>query len=386
MNLHIVRNTVRNDSRVLKEASALQSSGMFSSVEIVGLNEAGLPEEEVIAGLHVRRVTLASRGWSKGLPAQVMKLLEWRHRIIRTYANAPLTVIHCHDLDPLPIAVRLKALTGAQLVYDAHELETEQGETSKMRVALARAAERRLIGKADQMITVSASIAQWYRREYPGVAPALVRNIPLRPPSSGASTDLRRRYSVPADALLFIHVGALSPGRGVEQLLAAFSSPAVDHHLVFLGRGQLAPLVHSHAQACPRIHHLDAVPPSEVLGVAAGADAGVSMTLDTCLNNRYCLPNKLFECLLAGLPVLASDLPEQSAIVRTHDAGWCTATDPESIVTTLRSIDRASCVRIRQGLAARTAALDWKHEAEVLLGVYQKMLERSVPHYGIAAH
>jgi glycosyltransferase involved in cell wall biosynthesis len=374
INLHIVRNTVRNDSRVLKEAATLQASGLFSAVEIVGLNEPGLPEVERIAGITVRRITLGTRGWSKGLVSQALKFAEWRQRIVRAYRGQPLSVIHCHDLDPLPIAVRLKQSTGARLVYDAHELETEQGESSRIRVALSRATERMLIGRADAVITVSESIVDWYRGTYPGISPALVRNVPVRPGTPIEKVDLRRICGVPDDALLFIYLGALSVGRGIEELLTAFTSSGVRHHIVFMGYGSLAEVVKSRSLACERIHYHPPVPPADVLRFAAGADVGVSMIMDRCLSNRYCLPNKLFECVLADLPVLVSDIPEQRKFVETYQAGWCTATDHSSIVSTVRAISRGECTRVREGLASRTGALGWHQEAEVLLRVYRRAL------------
>ncbi|MCV2364671.1 glycosyltransferase [Paucibacter sp. DJ1R-11] len=376
INLHIVRNTVRNDSRVLKEAATLRDSGLFSKIEIVGLNEPGLPEHEVIDGLNVRRISLSSRGWSKGLIGQVFKFAEWRHRIVQIYGQQSLSVVHCHDLDPLPIGVQLKARSGARLVYDAHELETEQGERSKLRVALARWTERRLIGRADGCISVSQSICDWYAQTYPGVRPALVRNLPLRPSGPLAAVDLRARCGVPADALLFIYLGALSPGRGIAELMEAFADADQPHHIVFMGYGILANQIAAQAAQCSRIHLHPAVPPQEVIRHAAGADIGVSFIMDTCLSNRYCLPNKLFECALAGLPVLVSDLPEQRRFVERYDAGWCTALQVSALRATLRGLDRARCEALRAGLAERTAGLGWHQEAEVLLALYRDVLGR----------
>jgi glycosyltransferase involved in cell wall biosynthesis len=377
INLHIVRGVVRNDSRVLKEAGTLAASGLFSTVEIVGLNEPGLPEEEVINGLRVRRVTLTSKGWSKGFLAQVMKFVEWRARIVRTFARSPLSVVHCHDLDPLPIGVRLKALTGARLVYDAHELQTEQGDPSRARVAVARWTERRLIRDADAMITVSPSIADWYAQAFPGVSPVLVRNVPERPPETVVPVDLRRALDIPLDAVLFIYLGALSPGRGIEELLTAFAGEGVRHHIVFMGSGVLAARVQAASAAAATIHFLPPVPPREVLRYAAGADVGVSMSLDTCLNNRYCLPNKLFESLLAGLPVLVSDLPEQRRLVEFYRAGWHTRPEPASIAAALATIDRAACDRIRAELPSRTTGLSWQQESAALMQVYRRLLGRA---------
>src|SRR5262249_42597127 len=104
MNLHIVRNGVSHDSRGLKETRSLRESGLFAAVHIAGFEQAGLSEHEDLGGRTVWRVPLATRALPKDLLSQSIKYGEWRHRIVSAYERAPLTVIHCHDLEPLGIA------------------------------------------------------------------------------------------------------------------------------------------------------------------------------------------------------------------------------------------------------------------------------------------
>jgi glycosyltransferase involved in cell wall biosynthesis len=265
------------------------------------------------------------------------------------------------------------------VVYDAHELETEQGWPSHARTVIYRAMERRMSRRVDAMLTVSGGIARWYRDAYGIPLPEVVRNVPERPAVRPVPVDWRGALRVPDDALLFLFLGALAPQRGIEQLLEAFASPGVRHHLLCIGYGPLAEAVRAAGAACPRIHYRDAVPPSEVLRHAAGADVGVTMTMDTCLSHHWSLPNKLFEAIMAGLPVLVSDLPEIRNVVEAHDAGWITRVDAATIAERLRMIDVAEHRRMRAGLADRTAHLGWHQEAEVLLGVYRRVLGVTPP-------
>ena len=373
INLHIVRNAVSNDSRVLKETATLASLGAFSRVEIAGLNEPGYSEHEELGGRHLWRVELTSRPWPRNLATQVLKFMEWKHRIVQRYRRQPLAVVHCHDLDPLPIAVRLKQLTGARIVYDAHELETEMAGLSETRKALARVAERRGMPFVDEMITVSPSIKAWYEAAFPGQRVSLVRNVPERLALDQSVVNLRAEHGVPEDALLFLYLGGLSKQRGVELLLAAFEDPRVPHHLLMMGSGPLQPAVLAAAQRCGRIHYRQPVKPAEVLRHAAGADVGISLIEGISLSYRYCLPNKLFESVLAGLPVLISDLPDQAAFVAEHDCGWPTACEVPAIVATLLRVDLAEHRRVKQGLAERTAGLGWAQEEQVLRALYARL-------------
>jgi len=374
MILHIVRNPVTHDSRVLKETNSLATSGIIGHLEIAGFHEQGYSEWEDISGRTIRRIRLGTRPLPKDLVSQFVKYAEWYARLVGHYRSAPLRIIHCHDLGPLPIAARLKQLTGAKLVYDAHELETETVGSSGVRKALARYAEQWFIRHVDAMITVSPSIRNWYRQRFPNVPIALVRNIPDMPGTYPAPELLRERLNVPEEAVLFIYLGGLTRGRGIEIALEAFSDDQVPHHVLFMGNGPLRSEIGAARNRCPRIHYLPPVPPDQVLAHAAGADAGLCLYEDTCLNHRYCLPNKLFESLLAGIPVLASDLPDQASVVNSHNGGWVVPNDPAAIADILCRLTPGEVGKLRHGLFGRVQELRWEQEAKQLLGLYRNLL------------
>ena len=372
INLHLVGNPVAHDSRVLKETASLAGSGLFEEVRVLGL-AAGAARTESEGTRLIREVALRTRPLPKSLAFQSLKFMEWRWRLLRESRGLRVGVVHCHDLLPLPVAVRLKQRTGARLVYDAHELETERVGSRGLRQRLARSTERRLMRYVDALITVSPSIVEWYRARYPGVEVVLVRNVPERLPTMVEPEPLRRRLGVPDDAVLFISIGSFSRGRGIERAIEAFRDPAVRHHVVFMGFGALAERIDAAAAACPRIHRIPAVAPSEVLRFAAGADVGLSLTEDSCLNHRFCLPNKVFESLVAGVPVLCSDLPDQADLVRSHQGGWTVGASSEALARRLSEISIDEVRRLRAGLPGRVSGLGWDREAERLLDLYRRL-------------
>jgi glycosyltransferase involved in cell wall biosynthesis len=369
LNLHIVRNTVTYDSRVLKESRFLLESGLFSRLEVCGFDEAE-SESELEDGRRIRRIALRSRALPKDLLSQSVKYLEWHARVVNLYRKETLGVIHCHDLEPLAIGVHLKQLTGARLVYDAHELESERHGSRVFRKRLGFWMERRLIPSVDSMITVSPSILKWYEERFPRVSIHLVRNIPELPGDPAPSRPLRKSLEVPEDALLFLYIGGLTGGRGIETILKVFQDRQIKHHVAFLGSGALATLVQVSSRSCPRIHLLERVSPDEVLSYVAGADVGLCLIEDTCLSYRFCLPNKLFETLLAGIPVLASDLPDQAAIVRKHNAGWVVRNEEHSVRHLLLHLSVGEARQVRSGLTERVKQLRWRNEVHGLLGAY----------------
>jgi len=374
--LHLVRNNFVSDSRILKETRSLVESGVVGELEVVALGDGQLPEHETLGpGRSVWRVPLATRArLPKDLASQTVKYAEWAARIVKRHAGRRWDVIHCHDLSPLPIAVALQKRTGARLVYDAHELETEMMGLTGVRQRLARQVERRLMPRVDALITVSPSIVQWYGAHYPGLDVTLVRNIPNRPPASAAPYPWRHELGVPDGARLFIYVGNLARGRGIPFLLQVFQRPDCRHHLLFMGSGALAREVEAARAVCPRIHLQPPVPLHEVVPRVAGADIGLSLVEDACLSYRYSLPNKLFECLQGGVPVMVNDLPDQGAIVRDTGAGWIATQSLPAFAAVLDGIDEADFQRKRAAARQAAETLDWSHEARQLIGVYRRLL------------
>ncbi len=375
INLHLVGNPVAYDSRVLKETASLAGSGLFEQVRVLGL-AAGATRTESEGTRLIREVALRMRPLPKSLFFQSLKFMEWQWRLLRECRGLRVGVVHCHDLLPLPIAVRLKRRTGARLVYDAHELETEKSGLQGLRRRLAQRSERRMMRHVDAIVTVSPSIVDWYRDRHPGVEVVLVRNVPERVPVKETAEPLRDRLGVPDDAALFISIGGFGRGRGIERALCAFADDSVRHHVVFMGFGPLAGEIDAAAAGCARIHRIPPVSPDEVVWFAAGADVGLSLTEDSCLNHRFCLPNKVFESLVAGVPVLCSDLPDQANLIRGYGAGWTVGASIEALVRRLTEISIDDARRIRSDLPGRVAELGWEREAERLVDLYRRLLGR----------
>ncbi|QIZ69363.1 glycosyltransferase [Oxynema aestuarii] len=374
INLHLALNSITGDSRILKETQSIADSNFFERVEIAGIRDPEDLATETLGKCHISRFSLRGRGLPKDLLNQGLKYLEWHWRVVQAYANKPLTVIHCHDFHPLAIAIHLKQLTGAKIVYDAHELETERTGLRGMRQSIVRLQEKLLWPYIDAFITVSPSIKAWYQSHYTAVPTALVRNIP-NCPLSISPKPLRQQFKVPDRALLFLYFGYLSKARGIELCLEAFQSEQVPHHLLFMGDGSLKEVILAAQKSCPRIHWLSPVPHYEVVNYAAGADVGISLIEDVSLNERYVLPNKLFESLLGGIPVLASALPDQSEIINTYNAGWLIQPSRDILIDWLTNITPIEAMQLRHGLRERVNTLTWQKESEQLVDLYQKILK-----------
>ena len=372
MILHIFLSPFKRESRVLKECQAWSELRWDKSIMVAALWEPGLKYEEQIGdSVTVWRVALRTRGWPKHLLVQMLKYFEWACKIISRMRTEDLTVIHAHRISAIPVGVVLKWLTGAPVVYDAHELESETNGLSPLRSKLSRWMEGLWIRGVDRTVTVCDSIAGWYADAYSIERPTVIRNVPLRAAApTENSTVLRDSHNIPDDALLYLYQGSLSPGRGVSAIIEIFANINPQRHLVFMGYGVLEDQAREAASINPNIHFQPAVPPDRVLAYTASADIGLCLFENTCLNHYYSLPNKLFEYLISGLPVLVSDMPEQRNIVTRFRCGWVVRQSLEQQMALVESIDTKELEVRKTGAVRASETLNWENEAGKLRDLY----------------
>jgi glycosyltransferase involved in cell wall biosynthesis len=375
--LHVVLNDFRNDSRVLKECTSLRAHGY--EVLVAALHGPGLPSREEVSGFEVRRIALWSSRLPKGKVAGVCRRIELLLRIALGCRGND--VLHCHDLEALPIGVvmKLASLWSARLIYDAHEYESNQSPgQSERRTRALQAIERVLIRAVDHTITVSPSIAREYVRLYGVPEPAVVLNCPpLQDPVP--ASRFRERFGIAESQSIFLYQGRLTVGRGVEETVQAFEAMPDDSRvIVFMGYGPLDGFVQEAARRSTRIFWHPAVHPDELISFTASADVGLCLIEDSCLSYRYCLPNKLFEYIMAGIPVIASDLPEMRRVVKEEGVGALVADfRPDAIAGAIRACLRSDIEAGRRASGLARLKYCWERQESTLLGIYEGSLPGS---------
>ena len=314
----LVLNDFTNDSRVLKESRTLSNQGY--QVTVIALHGPGLDVESVVQGVHVKRIRLVSRRLPKWRPLQFVKYAEFILRFMISHTR--FDIIHCNDLNALLVGVAAKSLPWKKIkiVYDAHEHESERNGFSRFERRASRLLEKALLPSADKVITVSASIADDYVRIYGIKRPTLVLNCPYR--QAPPKTDyLRKELGIPIETQILLYQGSLSKGRGVEGLMESFSSLITPNiALVFMGYGPLTGMIKLKS-VNTNIFHYPAVPPHVLLDYTSSADIGLCLIEDTCLSYKYCLPNKMFEYMMAGLPVVGLNLVEIAKVIENCGIG-----------------------------------------------------------------
>lgn len=363
----IVLNNFLNDSRVLKEAMSLQNMGFV--VQVVALHEEALQEFEKIQNISVHRIKLKSRDWSKKKIVQILKYFEYMYRFVKSYKKSDF--IHCNDLNTLPMGVVIKKFfnKNAKVIYDAHEYEINDiPNQSKISIKIKYILEKFLIKYADSVITVSNSIADEYVKLYNIKKPYLVLNTP--PLQEIKKHDFfRKTFNIAKEEKIFLYQGGLSDGRGIEILLESFKKNK--NTIVFMGYGSLESLVKKYANKYKNIFYHEAVSPDVLLNYTSSADFGILFYENNCLNHNFCSPNKMFEYIMAGLPIIVSNLHEMKNLVQTYKIGVVAKENsPKELSKATEEIQNLNEKELNKNLRKAREIFNWQEQEKVLRDCY----------------
>ena len=312
-----------------------------------------------------------------------------RSQRIATGRVAPTSdLVHAMAYMGIPVGLALGRRDGAPVVYDARDIYVDAANIARM-PSLARRqfawVERRWARQASRVITVNEPYAEVMAERFGVATPLVVMNCSYRQVSTGPRPRrLRDRLGLGADVPIILYHGGLARDRGIEQLIE--SLPAIPAAmLVLLGYGPLQAELEARA-ADPalggRLAVLPAVPPTELLDWVGSADVVAMPIQPNTLNHRLTTPNKLFEAMAAGVPVMASDLPGMAGIVRETGCGVLVdPTDPGAIAAAicgLLALPAAEREAIgRRGHDAHLARYNWERQVGSILDEYGRLTGRA---------
>jgi glycosyltransferase involved in cell wall biosynthesis len=376
LNLHIYPSSITHESRILKETKTIADAGLADEIYLVGIGKENLPEHERLDGKRqIWRVIPKIGTQQSGLLTKSLRYAEWQARVFLEFCARDVKLVNCHSLPALPIGVLFKFFARSRLVYDTHELETETDGALGPKRLLYKIVERSLIRYVDFVITVNESIARWYRREYSLSHVYAIRNVPYQANGGEDFQDglLKRYFGIRADELLFIFQGSLSMGRGIGIILDVFAKVDRRKHVVFMGFGPLESLIKEFEQANSNIHLHPVVKPEQVRQYTSGADVGICLQENMGLNHYLSLPNKFFEYLTSGLPVIASDFPEMAQVVEEAGCGWKVPVDRAALLALINGISWDDVLTRRKRAIEYRETIGWEREEQILLRAYRRL-------------
>ena len=290
-------------------------------------------------------------------------------------------ILVSNDLDTLPANFLAAKLKKIPLIYDSHEYFTGVPELlNRPKVQrIWKKIERYCLPKVDYAITVNESIAKLFKEEY-NKEFYVIRNVPLISKLflSDRAT-LRRELGLPHSKKIIILQGAgINIDRGAEELVSAMSF-LPDYLLLIVGGGDVI----GNLKKIVGDNNLEdrvwfiAKQPIEILRkYTAASNLGITLDKANNINYKLSLPNKLFDYIHAGIPVLSSDLPELKNIVVGYDIGKISPDHNPLNISKLIDEMLSSDEQIKkweENTAIAAKDLNWDKEKENLLSIFKKI-------------
>jgi len=302
-----VTNDISTDQRVLKVAHSCHSNGF----EVLLIGRKLKKSQPLLLPFKYKRLRFLFN-------RSALFYAAYNIRLFFLLLFLKVDILLSNDTDTLLANYLASKIRRKKLVFDAHELFPEVPELAH-RPKVKRIWEKIedwIFPHLKQCYTVCQPIADYYNKKY-NTNMQVVRNVPYYSQPSGEKLlDYSGRK-------IILYQGALNVGRGLEWIINAM--PKV-HNAVFVivGDGDIANCLKEQVNKLnlnDKVFFLGRISGSELHKYTPSADLGVCLLENRGLNYYYALPNRIFDYLQAGVPVLATDFPEIASIVKTYNTG-----------------------------------------------------------------
>lgn len=384
----LLDNPLSPDLRVQKEARTLASAGY--DVTIYCQQKEGLPEEESQDGYTIQRTFKYKLGTTTKISKYLQAHGELWHSITEKY-----DVYHCHDVETWPIGRYLAKRDKALLVYDSHEYFPDMIVRENYRSIFKYYVSRFLffwrgalfIRKADRIITVSQVIAEELKEEFRlRLVPTVLYNTRYHKDiPRNNSNYLREKFLIhDEETILFFH-GNIDPSRGMERLFEILAK-LEKCKLVIAGSGadnyinKLNTLIRSMGLE-EKVIFVGFIPHAELLNVASSADILLYFPVESVKNVTLSMPNKFFDFLFAGKPMVVTGLPEIQNFMEEKKMGVMVPRDrlqADYIASLIRELieNKEKYQDFIDKYKAIRETCCWDNEAVKLVNLYNELLKR----------
>lgn len=308
-------------------------------------------------------------------------------------------IVHSHDGISLPLATKVAEACNAKLVFDSHELETHRNPPLPwLRKRQVVHLEKRYLPKADVIFTVGNKIADYLEKTYKISRPIVLFNSPRKNfwPVLGRQMtydriDIRSELMIRDGAFLIVHTGNVTFNRGLEQAVVGLSKAADNGefktryprgiHLAMIGNR--VPAVVSRLEALHKkyggnitLHFVPPIAPNSVVEYIKTAHACISPGIPLVLSYEFGMPNKLFEAILAGRPIVAADLIEKKKLIAENQLGvsyQADNTDELAVAFLEVALNYEAYVRDPERQEALVNKFCWEAQEKKLLEAYDSL-------------
>lgn len=358
-----VTNDLSTDQRVHKTCLALMKCG-YEVTEYGRILPGSLPLDRTY------KTNRAKHLFNQG----PLFYAEYNIRLFFYLLFTQSTLIFSNDLDTLLAAFLASKIKKSKFIYDSHEYYTETPELVKRPFvqSIWKKIESSIFPHLTKIITVNNSISALFEKKY-NKKVEVIRNIPLTFKPEIIKT--RQELGLPEDKkILLIQGTGINVDRGAEEACKAMEY-LEDYILLIIGSGDVFPTLKKIVKENKledKVIFRNKMDFRELRQFTINSDLGLTIDKDTNINYRFSLPNKLFDFLHAGIPVLSSGLVELKRIIDEYNTGYFIENhDPKHIADVIKSIfsDRDTYRIKKENTKIAARELCWEKEEEKLINI-----------------
>ena len=383
----LLDNPFEGDPRVTKEIKTLTNSRF--QISLYCLKKDGLPEKESNGSLEIYRI-FDLRVFDVKKPEYATERANYILSEVKEEGSN--VILHCHDHVMLHIGVHIKEnFSGSKLIYDSHELFYSYPLMEKSpfrfpllylkskvvrKIHLIR--EKRNVKYADLIITVNDSLTYLIRNRFKlSQSPVVLRNMPFRKEIKPDKNRFHEKFKIDSRRKIMIFITAnLHPAsNNLLWAMDAFKDNE-DFALVIIGKTKGREQIEDHCRTTENknVYLHDPILPEEIIDYLSCADFGIlPFWQPGFLSYWFATPNKMFEYIMAGIPILSTPQPEFRKIVEDYKVG--TTADPRidnSIEKGLNDLIKNENEYLKNVKKAREE-LNWEQEEHILIDCYKAL-------------
>ena len=377
--LFISSSDISVDSRILKQIKVAESIGfkyLAIGIKEFGRIESTVNDNIILIDPYFRITKKQTHNKLKRILVSIIRTLFMSTEVLLKITIKSLIfkpkIIHCSDYPFLPIAILLKSLTGAKVIYDIHELESETTGISKFNQVYVLMIEKLSWRFIDTVFYVSESIRKWYTENIGKINSEIVLNSPELNVSEIKTNYLKEYFHLDNDSIVFIYLGLLSRDRGIEMALEVFKSNP-KYVIVFMGHGEKEEEIRKYSSKYANIFLHPAVSSDLVVPITSSANFGYCVLENTSLSVYFSLPNKLFEYVFSGLPVLASNFPDISDKVNNYNLGLVVDFNKDAIISGIEELINSDSKKSSQ--KNNIDALTWDYQKYKITKILTQLID-----------
>ncbi|MFC2088122.1 glycosyltransferase [Calditrichota bacterium] len=367
---HVTINEIDLERRIFNQIDTAKICGY--KVLVFALGKPGNKHRERKRGFILWRVT------TKFHEQGPLKYIVFNFKLFFLILFTPINIIHCHDLWPLPATALAALFKNSALIYDAHEYYSglKIFKHRPFRKHLWMILEWLAIPVVDVLLTVSQPLGELYKKRYPQLKRVeIIRNLPkYEVPISTKEFNLKKN-----DEKILIFHGHFKPGRGLENLVKA-AGKVVNIRLLLVGGGEIFNELNELVQQLNLtdvVEFKDYINKDMLISHSAQTDIGVVLFEPTSQNYSFALPNKFFEYIMAGIPVLSSDITTLKHYVEKYEIGMTVdPAEPALIANTIEEMlqNKNQMIKWKENCLKAAKELNWEKESGKLAKIYDDVI------------